>query len=457
MAIRLRCTAGTWDLAAGTHTLGRHRDCELRVNDPRLSRQHARFHVDGSQLTVEDLGSCNGTLVNGDRIATATPLRHGDIVITGPLAIEVVNDGRPVVPMRVDASRRRTASGEHAVEPADTEELEPVDLPAAPSINDSTSDDGYQPITDRRATADAPPPEQGSSRSNPFDSSTDGQKKPVAAPTVDADIPLEPATDHRQEVTGALTALRQERNSPPPKPKPTAPEPDLDADDVADEEQRNPSTGLLRPSHVARPETKALQPNTAAVRRRGRRLLPRRLAAGSLDLLQTGLIAGILGVPVFSAGYAWALRMTGARLVDGVPSFAAGSTVAPAGWMDLMGSVFTLHGLGAVPRTIASLQSGNSQAFLVVFVAATLAALALVLVPLFTLVAASMVHGAPFWHRRFGLVIRHRQTGHHLAALHSLWRWLLVLILGPTAPISLLLGSEPLHDLLGGSRVETRE
>ena len=52
------------------YTLGRARDCEVVVEDPVSSRHHARITVNalGSQMTIEDLGSQNGTYVNGRRI-----------------------------------------------------------------------------------------------------------------------------------------------------------------------------------------------------------------------------------------------------------------------------------------------------------------------------------------------------------------------------------------------------
>src|SRR3954465_3238103 len=58
--------------------------------DSEISRVHARVFRDASgQLTVEDLGSTNGTFVNGNRISSATPLRPGDQVRVGrtPLGV----------------------------------------------------------------------------------------------------------------------------------------------------------------------------------------------------------------------------------------------------------------------------------------------------------------------------------------------------------------------------------
>jgi hypothetical protein len=58
--------------------------------DSEISRVHSRvFHDSTGQLTVEDLGSTNGTFVNGNRIAAATPLRAGDQVRVGQTTMTV--------------------------------------------------------------------------------------------------------------------------------------------------------------------------------------------------------------------------------------------------------------------------------------------------------------------------------------------------------------------------------
>jgi predicted component of type VI protein secretion system len=58
--------------------------------DSEISRVHARVYRDASgQLTVEDLGSTNGTFVNGNRISSATPLRPGDELRVGQTTLGV--------------------------------------------------------------------------------------------------------------------------------------------------------------------------------------------------------------------------------------------------------------------------------------------------------------------------------------------------------------------------------
>ncbi len=61
-----------------TIVLGRSLDCELAIVSPHVSRRHAQLTLEDDQLYVEDLGSSNGTVVNGKLIEGKTALRHED-------------------------------------------------------------------------------------------------------------------------------------------------------------------------------------------------------------------------------------------------------------------------------------------------------------------------------------------------------------------------------------------
>ena len=67
-------------LPAQHTTIGRAADCEVVLDDPRISRQHAIITGDGRQYHARDAGSLNGTFVNGRRLRanTATRLHAGD-------------------------------------------------------------------------------------------------------------------------------------------------------------------------------------------------------------------------------------------------------------------------------------------------------------------------------------------------------------------------------------------
>ncbi len=85
-----------FDLRAEAAVIGRSEQCEIPLRDPdrAVSREHARIWWDGSRLWIEDLGSTNGTKVNGRGIARAE-LEAGDTVEVGQykLELERVGDG----------------------------------------------------------------------------------------------------------------------------------------------------------------------------------------------------------------------------------------------------------------------------------------------------------------------------------------------------------------------------
>jgi pSer/pThr/pTyr-binding forkhead associated (FHA) protein len=68
--------------------LGRQ-TADLVIEDPQVSRRHALVRAAGDVLEVEDLGSRNGTWVNGARVAGATRLAPGDRVRLGESTFEV--------------------------------------------------------------------------------------------------------------------------------------------------------------------------------------------------------------------------------------------------------------------------------------------------------------------------------------------------------------------------------
>ncbi|MBI3181092.1 MAG: GGDEF domain-containing protein [Myxococcales bacterium] len=66
--------------------IGRSRECDVSLDDSSVSRQHARLVHTGDEYRLEDLGSANGTLVNGQRLAQAV-LRSGDKLQVGSTTV----------------------------------------------------------------------------------------------------------------------------------------------------------------------------------------------------------------------------------------------------------------------------------------------------------------------------------------------------------------------------------
>jgi pSer/pThr/pTyr-binding forkhead associated (FHA) protein len=71
-------------------TIGRSSECDLSLQDTYLSSRHARVAVDEGDLTIEDLGSTNGTYVNQELVKGRVRLERGDVVQVGGVLLEVV-------------------------------------------------------------------------------------------------------------------------------------------------------------------------------------------------------------------------------------------------------------------------------------------------------------------------------------------------------------------------------
>ncbi|MBT8213435.1 MAG: FHA domain-containing protein [Acidimicrobiia bacterium] len=76
-------------LAEGTTTIGRNPDNGIILEDVTVSRHHSVAHLDSDGLTVEDVGSTNGTYVNGERIEGNAFLRPGDELFIGKFHLVV--------------------------------------------------------------------------------------------------------------------------------------------------------------------------------------------------------------------------------------------------------------------------------------------------------------------------------------------------------------------------------
>ena len=73
---------------------GRKEDCHVRIPVSSVSREHCELKIEGDKATVRDLGSSNGTYVNGERVQEQQ-LSAGDLLAVGPTVFVIRIDGQP--------------------------------------------------------------------------------------------------------------------------------------------------------------------------------------------------------------------------------------------------------------------------------------------------------------------------------------------------------------------------
>jgi pSer/pThr/pTyr-binding forkhead associated (FHA) protein len=73
----------------GTVVVGRGESADIRLDDEFASERHASFAVEGSAVVVEDLGSTNGTTIDGHPVTGRTEVTSGTVVIVGRTRVVV--------------------------------------------------------------------------------------------------------------------------------------------------------------------------------------------------------------------------------------------------------------------------------------------------------------------------------------------------------------------------------
>ena len=71
-------------------TLGRGQGCQVQIADSMVSQLHARLFRNAKGFHIEDLGSTNGTYLNGRKVGGPAKLKKGDRIRVGPIELEVL-------------------------------------------------------------------------------------------------------------------------------------------------------------------------------------------------------------------------------------------------------------------------------------------------------------------------------------------------------------------------------
>ena len=74
----------------GTSVVGRGSSADIQITDDYASDRHATFRLRGTTLTVEDLGSTNGTTIEGNPLAGSAEVRSGTTLVLGRTKVVVI-------------------------------------------------------------------------------------------------------------------------------------------------------------------------------------------------------------------------------------------------------------------------------------------------------------------------------------------------------------------------------
>jgi predicted component of type VI protein secretion system len=139
----------TFSLEGDQLVIGRDSSSGVAINDAEISRKHARLNFQGGKYVIEDLGSTNGTFVNGQRLVSPVVLKSGDVVSLGEqivLMYEALSSdpGETMISSRKSAMRAAPASAPMPA-PAPTAQQYPPTAqqyyapPAAPAAKPSNN------------------------------------------------------------------------------------------------------------------------------------------------------------------------------------------------------------------------------------------------------------------------------------------------------------------------------
>jgi Inner membrane component of T3SS, cytoplasmic domain len=428
MAVCLQSSLGMWILPEGRSLIGRGDDCAVRIVDVRLSRQHAEIAVRGVHVVISDRGSANGVLVGGERIDRPTAILPGDILVCGPVRFEIIidEDAAPPQAQHIGISAHdHTETGTLRAllgrdQRGSTEEMDPQRIVRDGLVQPSPGLDPGIAAALGVSASDVP-------------------AKPRRHDT--------PSERHRRE---GSTSIRP--SDLVPAITATALAPHVDRASGAQPVYRAQPSAEFKPHDPDVPTTTAL---SGASQRRVRQ---RRIIAGVADPLWWCGIALALGLLIGAMGSVGALRWASVAIVE---QRVVVDHPQPAGWMALAHHV-AVHLLSPsgwaqandVARTVRQRDAGGP--FLLLFAVWVGALVVAELTLLIGLAWATAQRGAPWWHRRHGLLIVTVRHGHHPGWLRSACRWLALGLTWPAACVTAALGRRGLHDLISGCEVRSR-
>jgi predicted component of type VI protein secretion system len=183
--VRGRSATTTLKLNDGVNTIGRHDDCMIRIKSSQVSRRHCELVDEGENLTLRDLGSSNGTFVNGKRVAGQKALKHGDELTLGAVTLRVAKLGQPAPgPVAAPKPKAGDTAVVDAVEVDESDheefELEFDDGEPAPEIEGIPLADDDSTLTAGAKVASPASAKQAAAQATPVQESKAGADDAIA-------------------------------------------------------------------------------------------------------------------------------------------------------------------------------------------------------------------------------------------------------------------------------------
>jgi len=221
VVIRGRSASTALKLQEGVTTAGRQEGCGLRIKSSQVSRKHCELFEKHGLLLVKDLGSSNGTYVNGEKVNGQRVMEPGDELGIGPIGFRVEKIGQPIPPKPAPAERK----------PGDTAIAEAV------AVADAVPDEEFEIDFDDEpaeavAVADAVPLDdaeidiEDDILAAVTGTPTASPAKPAPAPApAPAPIPVPAPAPAPTAAKKPSPGLAASTKAAPPKPEPAAPPP----------------------------------------------------------------------------------------------------------------------------------------------------------------------------------------------------------------------------------------
>jgi len=187
-------------LAGPKFKIGRGEGCQLRPNSDQVSREHSEFEIGPESVTVRDLGSRNGTDVNGKRLAEGQryTLKNGDLVKIGSLTFAISIEGAPAAKAAAPVRKPSLDDANHddieAWLVSDNARPTP-DRPSGVYGGETITVDTFKELSQERPTLKAPPRPASAEVPAPAPAA----KKPEPEPEPEPEAEPEPVVDELEQ------------------------------------------------------------------------------------------------------------------------------------------------------------------------------------------------------------------------------------------------------------------